>query len=114
MPYEDTVVTYSVTNEWLYSKSFLRSRCVGQVVGDIVFEREVTWYWDSAQRVLRQQSFEKEIHKEPGWGHALVEVGDDEIIRGKTEYVRGLGMDRDEPFFLSFSIKRNRPDSFTF
>ena len=99
------VVTLPFTGEWLHDRKFFRARFQGIRGGKVLWENEVTWYWDPAEKVVRNQSFQ-----DTGtWGRATAEVGN-EVIRGKVNYVGETGQ-RLGPF--EYILQRKGPDSFT-
>ena len=98
------VVTLPVTCEWLHSKKFVRCKWQGIRRGEVLWEQEVTWYWDPVEKVVRYQSFQDSGM----WGRATAEVSGGSI-RGKINHVSEKG----ERIAFDFSLKRTGPDSFT-
>ncbi len=105
MFFEESRIRISATTKWLHDKKFLRSKWVFMDAAGVVAEREITWYWDPVEKVVRNQKFDSDGE----WGRATVEVGEG-ILRGRRKFVDEVGT----PFSSVFVYKRTGSDSYSF
>lgn len=102
---DGAILRILATTEWLVDKKFLRSKWVTKDAGRMISEREITWYWDSVEEVIRNQRFDSDRES----GRATIEVGE-AMIRGSRKSVDKVG----KPISLAFVYKRTKADSYSF
>ncbi len=66
------------TFEWLHDKKFLRHTYVGEVDGEVTLVREISWYWDPVDQVVRGIYFDKD----GSWGRGSTKVDDGIVTTG--------------------------------
>ena len=80
--HDESHIRIVATTKWLHDNEFLRSNWVFMDDGGVVHNREITWYWDPVQKVVRNQEFDSDGE----WVRATVEV-DDAVIRVRRDIV---------------------------
>jgi hypothetical protein len=71
----------------------------------VAHEREITWYWDPVEKIVRNQKF----NSDGEWGQATIEVSEGSL-RGRRKFVDKVG----DPYTSRFVYKRTGPDSYSF
>ena len=103
--HDESHIRIVATTKWLHDNKFLRSNWVFMDDGGVVHNREITWYWDPVQKVVRNQEFDSDGE----WVRATVEV-DDAVIRVRRDIVDEVGKAYSEVTVY----KRTGSDSFSF
>ena len=70
MVFDGTHLKILTTTEWLHDKKFLSSKWRIMHDGGVAHEREITWYWDPMEKIVRNQKFDSDGE----WGQATIDV----------------------------------------